>query len=704
MYIVDYNNKIINFPVFERVCCMESFSTINTNYHTITWGVLPFGSNIISNLIFKEEAYLWEKLFFKHSLDFLRPINYFNNVTNKRNTNDLALVKESKETSHPIIKNISDILRYETNYLDFLHIFHAMAKADDIYYEMFQKSFFYEIFFYLLKKETLVFMPITLAICKRFTGFYLNENNINDILDYYCTKYAYMIIPRRYGKTRMVEDVFVSLLLSVKSKKNMKLGYYSHTKDLSQSVKNAITSKCKIWATNLLQSRYNIFTPTDCVVIKTLNDQNTTVFSNSDDDFNCLAKFKSARNDNALRGDDLNILVVDESLSLKECRYATILAHCQKEDNKFFGLTSPVNHKMEQMYDVSTHLRYRKDINFYHISYFCNNVEHLKYAVKQPACPRLIFYKPNHININHTNKFLTNLLARSSTSYDDEQGIVSMASALNKIGVTKMCPFSEQFMNYMQHNVNIIKDATCVENVFLYLDPNYHDSVTSGIGLVASGLTKENVPCVLYLDHKFIEPDELGRVNEIMIKMLIHCIHHMASAVSDKRSRNGEHKIVNREFFVVVENNSEKDACVIIYNKLKSYFIRSEIKVRLYYAASFNSITKEMHKRAGYTLLNKFTIFTQTIQFINEKLLWFSNLLHSYHLNKQTKNEIEYLRNNMLDFKFFPQDKKYSGKSGHSTDDLVVALVLSIYFARTYTSAIENSNWFLLGPWERIKN
>ena len=304
MYIVDNNNHIINFPVYEQTCCIASSSTIDTSHHTITWGVLPFGSNIISNLIFKEEAYLWERLFFKHSSDFLKPINYFNNVKNDTNNSDLALVRETTETSHPIIKNISDILRYETNYLDFLQIFHAMAKTDNIYYEMFQKSFFYEIFFYLLKKETLVFMPIALAICKRYTGFYLNENNISDILDYYCTKYAYMIIPRRYGKTRMVEDTFTSLLLSVKSKKNMKLGYYSHTKDLSQSVKNAIISKCKVWSTNLLQSRYNIFTPTDSVVIKTLNDQNTTVFSNtsSDDDFNCLAKFKSARNDNALRG------------------------------------------------------------------------------------------------------------------------------------------------------------------------------------------------------------------------------------------------------------------------------------------------------------------------------------------------------------------------------------------------------------------
>ena len=67
--------------------------------------------------------------------------------------------------------------------------------------------------------------------------------------------------------------------------------------------------------------------------------------------------------------------------------------------------------------------------------------------------------------------------------------------------------------------------------MFLYLDPNYCDTLTSGIGLVASGLTKEQTPCVLYLDHKFIESDDLGKANEIMVKMVLRCINHVAKTI-----------------------------------------------------------------------------------------------------------------------------------------------------------------------------
>ena len=60
MYIVDNNNHIINFPVYEQTCCIASSSTIDTSHHTITWGVLPFlfmGEAILQALFGFLEAY-----------------------------------------------------------------------------------------------------------------------------------------------------------------------------------------------------------------------------------------------------------------------------------------------------------------------------------------------------------------------------------------------------------------------------------------------------------------------------------------------------------------------------------------------------------------------------------------------------------------------------------------------------------------------
>ena len=704
MYIVDYHNRIVAFDHYEYVND-GNFTTINCDFsfNTVLWGKLPFYSNIVGDLMLKEETSLWERLFIKKSSDFLKPVNYFNNVGSDQY--DFGLVR-ILNNDNSLRSMFTDILSYKPNYLDFVTFYHAIAADENIRLEVFQKSFFYEIFFHLLKKEPMVCKPVFLAICRKYMGLDICEGFLDNVLNFYSNKYACMVIPRRHGKTFMTGSSIVSLLLTSLNG-GLRMGYYSHTKDLSQTVKNYVISKCNEMSSKLTQSRYSIMTPTDAVLVKIMNEHNTTVFSNAgthqDDDFNCLAKFKSARNDNALRGDDLNVLVVDETFSINKNRFGTILAHGQKTDNKIIFLTSPVNHKVEMMTEISRGLKRRKDINFYHLYYFCNNEEHLQHASKQPACPRLIFYKPDHININETNRYLTNLLAQSNTSYDDELGIVSVSESFGRHDLLKQCPFSNRLFNYLTFNVNTVDDSLYVNNVFVYLDPNYCDSLSSGIGLVASSVTKDETPCLLYLDHKLIDAEEMGKANEIMVKMLLHCIRHL-SVTTRKRTRDGNQKCADRNIHIAVENNSQRNSVVIIYEQLKNYFRNSDIKIFLYYTPTENRRTKQLNKRAGYTLLNKFTIFTQTIHYINEKLIWFSNQLHSYHLHQSAVNEIDYLTRNMKEFKFCPKEKKFSGKSASTTDDLVVSLIMSIFLSRTYTAAAETSDWVSMSSWSLISD
>ena len=701
MYIVDYNNRIINVPLYEWACSCNS--TLDTSMNTILWSKLPFYSNIVGDLIYREESFLWQTLFLKKASDFLKPVNYFNNIQQKRQTS--SFVRESSN-AHSVKETILTILQHKPNYLDFIHVYHRIAKEDNIYYEMFQKSFFYEMFFHLLKKEPIISNAVMLAVCEKYMGLDVNESFLEDVKEFYSHKYAYQIIPRRHGKTFMTGSAFVALLFTFLTC-GMRLGYYSHTKDLAQTVKNYVITKCKEWSEKLTHSRYNIMTPTDSVIVKIISDQHGTFFTNAkqDDDFNCLAKFKSARNDNALRGDDLNILIVDEAFSINKCRFGTILAHGQKADNKIIFLTSPVNHKVDEMCEITSNLKSRKDINLYHVYYFCNNEEHLKYASKYPACPNLIFYKPDHIHINETNRFLSNLLSHSTSSFEDELGIVPASYTNIQKGGGKLCPFSDRLLSYMKYNVNIIDDSTCVNNVFIYMDPNYCDSLSSGIGIVATGLTQDQTLCVLYLDHKFIESEELGKANEIMVKMILHCVHHLekvSMSSSKKRYITGEQKPSKRKFFIAVENNAQRNNCVNIYEKVKECLKRTEIEAYLYYSAVENRITKDLHKQAGYSLLNKLSIFTQTIDYMNENLIWFSSLLTSYYLNKQGKNEIEYLYQNMM-FKFSPVERKFSGKGTHSTDDVPDSLIGSGYFSLSHNWAVMKQNWIALACWIEIK-
>ncbi len=342
-YIVDYHNRIVELPVYEWV------GRSSSSFNSVLWGSAPFHSNVLGDLMFREECSLWERLYTKRSSDFLKPVNFFDNVADVEPT----LVRLSQNDSS-IGDLISRTLRHKPNYMDFLSLYHAMAEEEGIRYETFQKSFFFEIFFHLLRKEALACRPVYLAICRRYLGLDVLESLLDDVLEFYSHKYAYMIIPRRHGKTFMTGSAFVALLFTF-LQCGLRLGYYCHTKDLSQTVKNYVISKCNEWTTKLTRTKYNIMTPTDSVMVKIVTDQNTTVFSNArrDDDFNCLAKFKSARNDNALRGDDLNLLIVDESFSINKNRFGTILAHGQKTDNKIIFLTSPVNHKVDVMCEVT---------------------------------------------------------------------------------------------------------------------------------------------------------------------------------------------------------------------------------------------------------------------------------------------------------------------------------------------------------------
>ncbi len=146
-----------------------------------------------------------------------------------------------------------------------------------------------------------------------------------------------------------------------------------------------------------------------------------------------------------------------------------------------------------------------------------------------------------------------------------------------------------------------------------------------------------------------------------------------------------------------------KPFCDGTHEKVKECLKRTEIEAYLYYSAVENRITKDLHKQAGYSLLNKLSIFTQTIDYMNENLIWFSSLLTSYYLNKQGKNEIEYLYQNMMQFKFSPVERKFSGKGTHSTDDVPDSLIGSGYFSLSHNWAVMKQNWIALACWIEIK-
>ena len=109
MYVVDYNNRIINIELYEWVCHFDQSEQLDSSISTILWSKLPFHSNILGSLMFREEAVLWEKLFLKRSNDFLKPINFYNNISNCHNYSSDSMIQESKH-ENSVKEIIMDIL------------------------------------------------------------------------------------------------------------------------------------------------------------------------------------------------------------------------------------------------------------------------------------------------------------------------------------------------------------------------------------------------------------------------------------------------------------------------------------------------------------------------------------------------------------------------------------------------------------------
>ena len=175
MYFVDYSNKIVRFPIYEFVNGFES--EVDFSINTILWSKLPFYSNIVGDLMFREESFVWETLFLKRSRDFLKPINFFNNSAKRERAHRLVRRAEENES---VKEYFTKAMHHRPNFLDFLDLYHRIATEENIYFEMFQKSFFFEIFFHLLKKEPVVCRPIFLAVARKYMGLDCNETFLND--------------------------------------------------------------------------------------------------------------------------------------------------------------------------------------------------------------------------------------------------------------------------------------------------------------------------------------------------------------------------------------------------------------------------------------------------------------------------------------------------------------------------------------------
>lgn len=704
-FITNYRGKIIeiSYNSVKQDVLKTALSHFDRALTHPLWGEYCFHTPFIENLILKDEAFLWYHVFFEdlsHKLS--NPVFFFNAPNNNIDGKE-GLIEEN--TNCVSIRDyFIETVKYKYNFLDFVQLFHEMAEVDNIEYEPFQKSMFNEVFVFLINKEMFISKAMLLACCKKYTAFELLPTSIEAICEYYSHKYSINIIPRRQGKTMACTNIIAARLLS---KKPIKIGYFSHTKFLATSVYQQVMVLIKKWNRN---STIKV-TPPDSIAVKHENNKDlddglelTFRRHSSADSYKVenetSAIFKGTRSDNQLRGPTIEMLFIDEFIAIPEERYIAIFGHGQKTDNKTLLLSSPIGHKPKKVPYFKKMFNNNKDINFLHVYYFCD--KHIQYAMTESACPNLMFFKPDHITMDPTNKLLTNTFSNSSTGYEDELGIFQTGDIYDDIfnQSESRCPFSDQFLSYLTSSEIRIISANNIEKVYIYVDPSYNCSLSSGIGLCASGSLNNREMVILYIDHKFLSDSELGSAVSINCCIIMNCINYLSSKYCSNEKRK-------QKFYVAIENNSSQDTCAQIYHCLiDAVTTKKDVRYELFlhYHLSITcsvrggrKITKQL---PGYLMSNnKESVCKFVIKKINEKFLTLSNRLSSENIvgkTLATNKEIDYLATCFKQFTYNSGTKQFTGKRKYVADDLTIATIFSLYFVlltqHSYMSAT-NDRW-----------
>lgn len=228
---------------------------------------------------------------------------------------------------------------------------------------------------------------------------------------------------------------------------------------------------------------------------------------------------------------------------------------------------------------------------------------------------------------------------------------------------------------------------------FIYIDPAFCSTIQSGIGIACVALQCNKRPVIMYLQHRFMETNELVRVNSIIKELVLSCI---AAVV-----KHHNHK-PNLSFFVFIENNSSISSVGIVYNSLRSMEFFSFVDVFLYYSEpSCNSAQKI--PVPGYSMTkDKKNIVAKVLKLFNEHRVGIDCNIPT--VNPGNHHPINYLMTQCRTYRYCPDTKTYTGKIRRKTsDDLITATILSIYMAVMYGPRVNDfKRGDKLLPWKKI--
>lgn len=690
MYITNKNKIIFDF----RMKCLSDDDTDTAKtVATSTWGGLDFVDIFVSQLLFDVEENTFRILTTfdqSHCGDHRFKRRNFDVVWDSQDEiwgdgeegtsgkkDRLAMLE--KTVSDGIVKILTDV----DPYVSFLDACLSKFRRDGVITESFQRSYIYEFLFHRLESKRKNLTKIFVQARRRSAfGFQPYEPTVAFNSKWYAKKYAYFLVPRRMGKT-YIEITNMALATCFF---NVKILYVAHNKTLCDSTRQAVESvlyETKKERSDLIKK---INTPNDCTEVVKFDGSSTIVYI-------------SGLTDKAIRGQDVEWCVVDESLNIPLSNNATLMAHGTKKDCKITFLSSSCVDKIDSVKRIVFAFAPKRDvINLYRVSFFCMDLNHVQYVKSQSACPRIHMYVPDHVILDTTNADITSVLTNCDKSYDNELGILTKRD-LPENAAKDGTVFSPDLIRFLTKDPNALQNVTidAISEVFFYFDPAINATTSSANALCVVGRTSYDVPVLLYCDEITIEPGVVMlEYSDIVTSMIVDAMNHVHKSLVHsrclKRKRNdgdGEspsHKGKLR-YYLAVEANCQEIVASELYDRVRKFSRANTEKFDAFFYYHAGKPTPS--RKPGYWLLRgKSDFYRLAIRHLNQRKLFVSVALGSKYVTDPIRNLVTQLQN----FSYDVRKKVYTGKvTKKSRDDLVDALLLSTHLCLVFKDKLRRN-------------
>ncbi|QAU09816.1 DNA packaging terminase subunit 1 [Human alphaherpesvirus 1] len=463
------------------------------------------------------------------------------------------------------------------------------------------------------------------------------------------------LVPRRHGKTWFLVPL---IALSLASFRGIKIGYTAHIRKATEPVFEEIDACLRGWFGSAR---------VDHVKGETIS------FSFPDGSRSTIV-FASSHNTNGIRGQDFNLLFVDEANFIRPDAVQTIMGFLNQANCKIIFVSSTNTGKASTSFLYN--LRGAADELLNVVTYICD--DHMPRVVTHTnatACSCYILNKPVFITMDGAvrrtadlflaDSFMQEIIGGQARETGDDRPVLTKSAG-------------ERFLLYRPSTTT--NSGLMAPDLYVYVDPAFTANTrASGTGVAVVGRYRDDY-IIFALEHFFLRA-LTGSAPADIARCVVHSLTQVLAL----------HPGAFRGVRVAVEGNSSQDSAVAIATHVHTEMHRllasegadagSGPELLFYHCEPPGSAVLY-----PFFLLNKqkTPAFEHFIKKFNSGGVMASQEIVSATVRLQT-DPVEYLLeqlNNLTETVSPNTDvRTYSGKRNGASDDLMVAVIMAIYLA-----------------------